>query len=368
MAWLRKKLYSFLITFGVCTLLALFFASVFYFDGSNEGRKNAFTVYLIPYVIRCYGWGLLFPFVFALTKRFNFQLSKNFRRDLLIHIIFGIIFSFIHQIISTTIHWHINPMYQERYPQIWVFVVGSLLGSLFMGSIVYSMIVFGSQTYLSKIRILADEKKAAALQAELVAAQLQTLKMQLQPHFLFNTLNSISSLVLSDPQRAHAMVAQLGDFLRLTLDHKSDQMVPLEEELGFLRAYLDIEQIRFSDRLKVEFEIDEEVLGAFVPHLLLQPIVENSIKHAIAQRKEGGFIRITATTAGGQLKLQIADSGPAENTLTDERSGTGLANVRSRLTHVYGDEFYLNIAKENGAGTKVTLTLPLNFEDDEESA
>lgn len=364
MAGLRQRIYSILIIFGVCTLIALFFNTTAYLDASNEGGKYPFFNFIVAYLVRCYGWGLLFPFIFALTKRFGFESSKKFYRDFLVHIFFGILFCFCHQVFSTIMNWNFSPAFQERYPDMWSYAFRSLPGSLFLGSIVYAMIVFGSQAYLSKIRILAEQKKAAALQSELVQAQLQALKMQLQPHFLFNTLNSISSLVLSDPLRAHAMVAQLGDFLRLTLDHNNDQMVPLDEELRFLRSYLDIEQIRFSDRLKVEFNIGDDVLGAFVPHLVLQPIVENSIKHAIAQRKDGGFIIIDAGKLDGKLKLQIADSGPGREAKQNEKSGTGLANVRSRLEHIYGDKFDLTITKPNGEGMTVALTLPLNFEDD----
>ena len=191
--------------------------------------------------------------------------------------------------------------------------------------------------------------------------------MQIQPHFLFNTLNSISSLVLTNPPQAHLMIAQLGDFLRLTLDYTEDQMVPLSEELRFLRSYLEIEQIRFSDRLTVSFDVEPEVLSIMVPHLVLQPIVENSIKHAVSRRRSGGLIEVRADKLANKLQIQIKDNGPDDepkmiNFKNDESLRTGLTNVQSRLKHFYGNDAGFEMSNSEKGGTTVTLVVPLNFE------
>jgi LytS/YehU family sensor histidine kinase len=169
--------------------------------------------------------------------------------------------------------------------------------------------------------------------------------MQIQPHFLFNTLNSISYLVQTNPPQAQQMIAQLADFFRLTLDYGEDQLVTLAEEIRFLRSYLEIEQVRFSDRLTVNFDVEPRVLSVTVPHLVLQPIVENSIKHAVSQRKAEAVIEIKADKFEAKLRLQIKDNGTGGapktlNSKEDQRAesdGTGLANVRNRLRHFYGN-------------------------------
>ncbi|HRH46231.1 MAG TPA: histidine kinase, partial [Pyrinomonadaceae bacterium] len=197
----------------------------------------------------------------------------------------------------------------------------------------------------------------------LVQAQLQALKMQLQPHFLFNTLNSISSLVLKNPTQAQTMIAKLGDFLRMTLDFNENQMVLLSEELRFLRSYLEIEQTRFSEKLQVIFNINEVVMNAVVPHLALQPIVENSVKHGISQMKEGGRIEIIAQKVGDKLQLQVKDNGNSNNfPQAAEKNKTGISNVKARLKHLFGEDFGFEMNSENGKGMIVTITIPLSFE------
>ncbi|HEX8736746.1 MAG TPA: histidine kinase [Pyrinomonadaceae bacterium] len=349
-------------------MIALTFALIPYLGAISEGRKIGFWSLAVSSFLRFFLWGILFPFIFRITGRFGFGSRQNFLRSFFLHLVLGVFFSILHFTAYASVSWLLEPAFQERYPVLLKYLLASIPGSLTLGLPFYALIVFASQAYHSRVHLAAEEKKASQLQAELVQAQLQALKMQLQPHFLFNTLNSISSLVLTNPAKAHAMIARLGDFLRLTLDYNEDQMVLLREELRFLRSYLEIEQTRFSDRLQVEFDVENDILSAVVPHLILQPVVENSIKHAIARRSAGGVIRIKAGRSEDKLCLQIQDSGAGitpktEKTNNAENSGKGLANIQSRLKHLYGNNFSFSMNNDGDSGEMtVTFILPLNFD------
>jgi LytS/YehU family sensor histidine kinase len=187
--------------------------------------------------------------------------------------------------------------------------------------------------------------------------------MQLHPHFLFNTLHSINSLVAEDPAGASQMIARLGDFLRLTLEHSERQFVTLAEEVEFLRCYLDIEQVRFQDRLTVEFDIEPAALSAEAPHLILQPIVENAIRHAVAPRAGPGHIRVAARRANDSLRLEVSDSGPGIAPSASKAvagSGVGLSNVRARLEQLYAGRHRFELANGERGGLSVTLEFPLD--------
>jgi two-component system, LytTR family, sensor kinase len=189
---------------------------------------------------------------------------------------------------------------------------------------------------------------------------LQALQRQLHPHFLFNTLNGISALMHRDVQAADRMLVRLSDLLRMALDRRSAQEVPLTNDLEFLAKYLEIEQARFGDRLAVRFDIDPETLDALVPNLLLQPLVENSVRHAVAARSEGGFVEVVARRAGDVLELKVRDNGPGlpkERTSSPPR-GVGLTNTRSRLEHLYGASQRLQFSETPGGGLTVTVVVP----------
>jgi LytS/YehU family sensor histidine kinase len=184
--------------------------------------------------------------------------------------------------------------------------------------------------------------------------------MQLNPHFLFNTLNAVAALVRKDPEAAEEMVTELGDFLRLTLAGSDAQEVSLREELGFLERYLKIERVRFPDRLTTTLTVEPGTEGARVPSLILQPIVENAIRHGIAGRAEPGRVEVGARRAGDALLLEVRDDGAG---LRPERSGplgegVGLANTRARLEQLYGRDGRLEIESPEGRGFRVLLRLP----------
>lgn len=197
------------------------------------------------------------------------------------------------------------------------------------------------------------------LEARLVKTQLQALQLQLQPHFLFNTLHAISALMHKDVELADRMLARLGDLLRITLDHAGTQEVPMQREVEFIKNYLEIEQARLGPRLKVNLEVDGEAMAALVPNLAWQPVVENAIRHAIAPRPEGGRIDIIARRQQDHLCLTVKDDGPGLRSAKGPiREGVGLANTRARLQQLYGAAHRFEIRQPPEGGLEVHLTIP----------
>jgi sensor histidine kinase YesM len=202
------------------------------------------------------------------------------------------------------------------------------------------------------------ELASSQLEAQLAKTQLQVLKMQLHPHFLFNTLNAISALIHQDVELADRMIARLGDLLRTTLDNANQQEVPFKQELGFIQPYLEIEKARLGPRLTVDLEIDPAVLDALVPNLILQPLVENAIRHGIAARPGPGRIQIRAARENGSLRLVVNDSGPGLRSPPEAIKGIGLANTRARLEKLYGPHQRLDLSSGPDGGLRVDITIP----------
>jgi two-component system LytT family sensor kinase len=201
--------------------------------------------------------------------------------------------------------------------------------------------------------------RASELAQQLATAQLGSLKMQLQPHFLFNTLGAIMVLIQQQKTaQAEGMVEKLGDLLRLTLDDVEAQEVPLWRELEFLRLYLSIEQVRFEDRLRVRIA-PTELSEVLVPHMVLQPIVENAIRHGLGQSEEAVTVEVVATSSNGTLNLVVSDDGPGLVSHGSGRTGIGLTNIRNRLARLYGDSAQLVLERGDGRGVRVTITLPI---------
>jgi len=209
-------------------------------------------------------------------------------------------------------------------------------------------------------RIHFQERETADLRRQLVEAQLATLRMQLQPHFLFNTLHAISVLVGRDPQASTTMIARLGDLLRATLDETHRQEVPLRDELALLEMYLEIERMRFGDRLSVEVAASPDALDCAVPSFLLQPLVENAIHHGIEAKVGGGAIRVAAQREHGWLSIEVVDDGegvPAE-TEREARQGVGIANTRERLKKLYGARHQFSLEPRPSGGAVAMIQIP----------
>jgi two-component system LytT family sensor kinase len=206
--------------------------------------------------------------------------------------------------------------------------------------------------------------RASRLEARLAEAQLQVLRMQLHPHFLFNTLHTISALMQKDLKAADRMLALLGDLLRDSFAKIGAQEVSLKQELGFLERYLEIEKTRFQDRLRVETRIDPETLDAEVPNLLLQPLVENALRHGIARRREAGLIELVARRENGRLELRVRDDGPGlpSEAEMSRRGGVGLANTQARLRQLYGSAHRFELCNRPEGGLEVALSFPFRVQ------
>jgi two-component system, LytTR family, sensor kinase len=201
------------------------------------------------------------------------------------------------------------------------------------------------------------EAHSAYLAARLAQAELEMLKSQLHPHFLFNTLHAISALMHRDVKAADRMIARLSELLRVALDYTGTQEVSLQEELAFLEPYVEIERVRLGDRLAVEYDIEPGVLDALVPHMILQPLVENAIRHGIAPRAQPGVIRIVARGRRNMLDLEVTDDGAGMPPGRSANGGVGLANTRARLEQMYGERFTFDPRNVAG-GFRVALTIP----------
>lgn len=232
-------------------------------------------------------------------------------------------------------------------------------GGLLSTFILYATILVIGQMLDSRARLAAQQMETARLNEQLSREQLNALRRQIEPHFLFNTLNGIAGLIRENRNDdAVSMLAALSDFLRHLLNDSSQQ-VSLAAELEFLNQYLNIEKMRFGDRLKLSVEVPSDLLSARVPSLILQPMLENSIKHGIAKRAAGGEIRLSATRLNGTLNVCVYNDGPGlppgwEAT----KEGIGIANVRSRLQGLYGQRFAFRIENQPPEGVQATLSVP----------
>jgi len=231
-----------------------------------------------------------------------------------------------------------------------------LLGYL----ILYSLILLVSYVLDFEERLALTQTETARLNEQLSKAQLNALRRQIEPHFLFNTLNAIAGLVREKRNDdAVGMIAALSDFLRRVIEDSDRQQVPLSEELEFAQKYLDIQKLRFAERLQVSLEVPSELFPAQVPSLILQPMVENAVKHGIAKRVEGGAIRIHAVRSNGTLTLSVYNDGPSLPTGWEKiGSGVGISNVRTRLQNLYGEEFQLSLHDQEPGGVEVSVSVP----------
>jgi LytS/YehU family sensor histidine kinase len=231
---------------------------------------------------------------------------------------------------------------------------------LFGATILYVIILVVTHLLDSRDRLAQQQAETARLNEQLSKAQLEALRRQIEPHFLFNTLNAIAGLVREQRNDAAVgMIAGLSDFLRRVLRESNRQEVTLGDEVEFLEGYLEIEKVRFGERLHVSMEIAEELFPAQVPALILQPMVENAVKHGIAQRVQGGTIQISASRTNGMLTLNVYNDGPPLPMNWEQTgSGIGIANVRTRLQGLYGSGFGLSMRNEGPSGVQVSVSVP----------
>jgi two-component system LytT family sensor kinase len=302
-------------------------------------------------------WAAVSPLVFRLTQRFRLERGRLLRNSL-IHVAACFALALAHRAVYLPITWALGsvPAYSDSFAKVFG---ENFFFNLPNGLLCYVTILLAG-TYYGHYR--EEELKIARLKAERTQAELQALKMQLQPHFLFNTLNSISAHLGGDGKVAKAMLGRLGDFLRMTLESSGAQEVTLEEEEEFLRCYLEIQRARFSDRLSLDIEIAPETKKALVPNLILQPIVENAIEHGIMQRVGSGHVEIRSRREDEWLHLSVRDNGPGlrDGGSSGQKSGhkLGFPLTANRLERLYGTRQRFRLSDAPGGGLQVSLEIP----------
>lgn len=351
--------------------MGIIFAVVSYAATLAEtNRRFGFADALRLNLVQFYLWGIFSLLIFWFTRRFPVEFPPRKIRNLLLQVPALLIFAGLHQAIQVATLWSVTPRMRQQWPALADCYRFYFWFGFYIDLIIASLIILAGHALLYYRRFRAGEREQESLKTQLAQAQLKALKMQIHPHFLFNTLHSISSLILEDPPKANSMIARLGDFLRLTLEQSDQPLVGLKEEMEFVRCYLDIEQVRFGDRLTVTLAIEPATLAAQVPHLILQPVVENAIQHAIAPRAAPGRIQIEARRWDRRLRLEIKDSGPGLTTTGNSMQGhgVGLSNVRARLERLYGTDFSLEMNNSPEGGLTVVLEVPFQLEKSDDQA
>lgn len=313
----------------------------------------------------------LTPFAFAFASRFPFQ-RKNWVKRSLQLLAGGLVFTLAHILLKAfTPYGYWDGDYHKWSSAIWnsqheLRPPWAVFKQMFLVSVVdditsaYLPIVIVAYAVSYHQSFRERELRASQLESQLSKARLQTLKAQLQPHFLFNTMHSISALMLTDVQAADRMMTRLSDLLRLSFQNSGVQMTTLGNEMEFVNGYLEIERTRFEDRLRISLDLAPDCLDAMVPHLLLQPLVENAVKHGVSRLSSGGEIRIVARREVGDLHLRVRDNGPGLTAAFEEKSksGVGLKVTRDRLTTLYGQRASCEIRSLADGGAEVDLRLP----------
>jgi two-component system, LytTR family, sensor kinase len=352
--WARRAL-----LFGLWTALGMFFATKTYYVQFSVGRGFAWSKALWWNLMEWYAWAALSPLIFTICRRLEEIVNaKLWGRAFTAHVTAGIILALLHGAILTT-GARIEAVFIESGFD-WADLAWLVLRNHFHADFFSYLAIAGvwhAVKFHNKFR--ERELRAAELEAILSQAQLHALKMQLQPHFLFNTLQTIAELVHQDPKLADRMILRLSELLRITLQSDGAHEVSLKQEIDFLKGYLEIEQARMGDRLSVKLMIEPETWSARVPNLLLQPLVENAVRHGIAPFSAKGQITISSARANGTLRLLVKDSGPGQLPTESRRVGVGLANTRARLLKLYGISSRMELSHDDGFVVSIELPFAL---------
>lgn len=329
-----------------------------------EGMHHAWVKLFVITVLYWLAWALATPLVLHLGHRFP-PVKWQPLTTWLVHILacagIGLIFTawttWLDLLTNPYADNSASPALQGPFVHLWF---NKFYNGILSSILLYAAILAFGYAVSSRERLALQQTETARLNEQLSKAQLHALRQQIEPHFLFNTLNAVAGLVREGRNdSAVSMIAGLSDFLRRVLDDSTRQQVPLGEEVEFAQKYLDIQKIRFAERLQLSVDVPTELYTAQVPALILQPMVENAVKHGIAKRAQGGSIRIAASRSNGMLTLSVSNDGPSLPADWEmARSGIGISNVRTRLKSLYGDTFELSMRNQEGGGVAVSLSLP----------
>lgn len=356
---LNRRWVKWLVIFSIWTLCGFFLTSQVAFQNLLSKNPVSFWRILSWQLFSGYVWFLLTPLILWLGRRFPFE-KGGWKVSLPAHLVISFVIALAQQAVDAYVLPKLGYLRSYQLDSFWETYKIFLLVNLHFGVAIYWAVlsIYQAVRYYRKYR--ERELATSKLEARLAQSRLQVLKMQLHPHFLFNTLNAISELIYKDRESAERMIGDLSDLLRLSFENLEVQEISLKQELEFLRKYLEIEQMRFHDRLIVEMEISPDTLDASVPNMILQPLVENAIKHGIAPLSTGGKIEIGAHRCNGSLELSVSDNGIGVpfNDLENLSEGVGISNTRRRLRHLYGEAHKFDLTNAEKSGLRVNLTIP----------
>jgi two-component sensor histidine kinase len=338
--------------------VGLFDATQNVFVMRSEGMHHAWAKLFFVLLVSWVPWAMATPLILMLARQFppvRLRLLSTWPIHLCACGSVGLAHSGWNAVLDKTL----NPWIVPSLPAFLPLWRDKFLNGLLSSVVLYAAIVAVAYVAESRERLARQSTETARLNEELSKAQLTALRRQIEPHFLFNTLNAVAGLVREkrNDDAVH-MIAALSDFLRWTVKESNLQQVPLAEEMDFLQKYLDIQKVRFAERLRLRVNVPAEFLPAQVPSLLLQPLVENAIKHGIAKRSDGGEIEIAARRSNGTLSLVVSNDGPPLAADWRDQSGIGISNIRTRLQGLYGSNFTFDVRDRKAGGVQVSISLP----------
>jgi len=360
----RKRLRTYARFFVAWTLAGGFYFSQTRVQRSLQHSSIPWSEDLTTWMTGMYLCAALTPAILLLIHRFPIG-RRTWHRRVPLHFLFACLFSTVELAAHSVVLSRLGLFLADQKTIGTNFRV--LMAVAFESNVLTYWIILAISHAFSLYRRYQEREKDALrmelneseLKTQLVHARLSALKSQLQPHFLFNTLNAIMVLVRQQKTAdAEETLARLGDLLRYVLNDADAQEVPLHRELEYLRLYLAIEQVRFRDRLCIRISADDDALDAAVPHMCLQPLVENAIRHGIGRSSSAGNVEITARCSGGSLEIRVRDDGPGLAPTRSGASGIGLANTRARLEQLYGSAAHLSLENDPRGGAVATILLP----------
>jgi len=352
-----KKWFGPALNLGLWTIYGAFMTVQIVYDASLGTHPVSWMQGFVTQMSYAYVWAAFTPFIMRFASRFPI-VSRRWARNSILHFIAGLAFALV-----TVSVWDVGvmPLLQPATsPRTFARIARELTWALDFGLLNYCLVVACHISMHYYDRYHQGELRAAQLRVRLARAQLDALKMQLEPHFLFNTLHTIAELLHDSPDVAEQMLVRLSEFLRLTLAQEADSEVTLHDELNFLEQYIAIQKLRFEERLRVELEIAPETFGALVPNLILQPLVENAFKHGVSRCSKGATLRICSNRREGKLALSVRNTCPAVTFIesSNVRKGVGLTNTEERLRCLYGPDSVIRIQSASGGEFQVTLEIP----------
>ncbi len=359
---LRQRAKQFGIILGIWTATGLWYGCEIYFFNAHVMRAIPLRDALFRALPDMWIFAALTPAVLGFCARFRFR-GQKWPLLVGIHLVGALTLLVLWSALKVAIYPVDDLLTGTVLPRTGHLFRTFLIHDAYDALWFYGMIVAVSELLRYQRKYRERETRAAKLESQLCHAQLTALKMQLDPHFLFNTLHAISSLMHEDPAAAEKTVNRLNDLLRMSLENGTGQEVTLRREMEFMEGYLDIQKTRLRDRLNVRLHLEPRTLEALVPNMILQPLVENAVKYGIASRLTPGNLEIRAEDHGEVLRLEITDDGPG---LSPRRAGqptkrVGIANTRARLQQLYGETHHFSMSRPPGGGTQVRLEIPFRL-------